>query len=219
MKTLCFFVFLSFSLSALAQKETEVVSVFATTTDFLANTRTEMLMETRDLGESYIITKQFLDTQTGKRIKGAGASWAIKRGEDYYFNMVYSDDILNGIYVKLNIIGRYCLSILDKKTFNKVKAGSVNPYGVSALGILANSSISWNKALTDSTDSKHYIVFIDTKSIEPRDFPRRESSHANLLSRKKVTEIMKNNNIEGAAKDLSLEEVVDLIKSENSKSL
>ncbi|WP_188929438.1 hypothetical protein [Dyadobacter endophyticus] len=218
MRNVYLFVFFCLSTSAWAQNEAEVVSVFPTTMDFLSDNKTEALLEVRSSGDAYFITKKILDIQTKKRIKGAGSTWAIKRGESYYFNMIYSDDFLNGIFIKLDVVGRYCLSLLDKSTFNRVKAGSVNPYGGGALGLLANSSITWNKALKDSTDSKRYIVFIDTKSIEPADSPRKEGSRGNLLTRKKVSELMKNNNIEGEAKDMSFEEVIALIKSENAKS-
>ncbi len=217
MKLVYAFLLFCLSLSATAQNEPQAVSLFETTNDFLYDIKTEALMELRTSGETYFVAKKILDVHSKEKIKGAGISWAIKRGEDYYFNLIYSHDIMTGFFVKLDIIGRYCVAILDKDTYKKAKASAFNPYGGSALGLLANSSTSWNKVVKDSADSKRYLIFIDTKLTEPKDFPRKESSYGNLLTRKKVAEMMKNNNVDGPAKELSFEEVIELIKSENAK--
>jgi hypothetical protein len=132
--------------------------------------------------------------------------------------MLYCDDMMSGIFVKLDVIGRYCLAVLDKKTYGQVKAKSINSYGYGALGLLANSSSGWSKSLKDSTASKVFIVFIDTQEFVPRDSPKHEGSRGYLLGKKKVSEMMKANNIEGSAKELSFEEVMTLIKNENVKS-
>jgi len=86
------FLLFCFSLNALALAETETVSIFWNTADFLNNNKTEVLIEIRNSGDSYFRTKKILDSQTKKTIKGSGTPWAIKRGEHYYFNMLYSDD-------------------------------------------------------------------------------------------------------------------------------
>lgn len=192
--------------------------LYLTTNDFLIDNKTDAAVVIHSSGESYMVTRGMSDPQTGKKLKGIGAPWVIKRGSDYYFNMIYSNDIMSGIYVKLDIVGRYCVSVLDKNTYGKVKGNSVNLYGMGALGILASNSVTWNKSLKDSTDSKRYIVFIDTKEIEPRDSPKNEGSRANLLGRKKVAEMMQHNNRDGSPKEMSFEEVIELIKIENAKS-
>ncbi len=211
--------FLCVSLSALAQKDAEVVSLYATTDDFVAGNKKEALLEVRKSGAAYFFTKNFLDIETKKKVKGGRSSWAIKRGEDYYFNMMYSDDVINNVFVKLEVVGRYCLAILDRETLNEVRAGSVNPYGGSALGLLANSSITWNKSMKDSTDEKRYIIFIDTSVIAPFEYSEKVGSRGSFLRKKKVEEMMKSVNMERKARDLSFEEVMELIKDENAKSL
>lgn len=219
MKSLYLFVLFCFSLSAMAQNEAEPISIFETTNDFLYDIKKEALMEVRSSGESYFITKKFLDIQTGKKLKISGANWAIKRGPDLYFNMIYSDDMSNGIFIRLDITGRYCVAILDENSYKKAKAGARDLYGLSDLGFFGKSFNIRSRTLKDSADGKRYLVLIDTKLIEPRDWPRKEGSHANLLTKKKLAGLMKDNKLEGSAKDLSFEEVIDLIKSENAKEI
>lgn len=207
------------SASTYAQKVTEKMTMYLTTKDFLSDNGAEVGTVVHSSGDSYFVTRGISYSETGKKLKGVGTPWSLKRGSDYYFNMAYCDDIVSGIYVKLNVVGRYCLAVLDKKTYGNVKSNAVNSYGYSALGLLANSSSSWNKSLKDSTESKMYIVLVDTHEVVPRDSPKNEGSRGYLLSKRKVAEMMKSNNMEGSAKALSFEDVIALVKLENAKVL
>jgi hypothetical protein len=208
---------LCISASSYAQKVTEKLTMYITMNDFLTDNRSEAAIVLHSSDDSYLVTRGFSDSQTGKRLKGIGAPWSLKRGDSHYFNMLYCDDLMSGIYVRLDVVGRYCLAVLDKETYGKVKSNSINSYGYGALGLLANNSSSWNKSLKDSTESKMYIVIIDTHDIVPRDSPKHEGSRGYLLGKKKVAELMKSNNMEGSARDLTFEEVLALVKTENVK--
>ena len=223
MKRACLLVIFCIPLIASAQNNPELVSVFPTTVDFLNHESTEYLLETRTEGDSYFTMKDLLDPQSKKKIKRGTSSWMIKRGEDYYFNLIYTDDTMNSFFIRLDIIGRYCAAVLDKDMFNKAKA-DVNNYPFASFGAmgsgmwaLSNNLVGWNRSLRDTTDSKKYIILINTDERFPKSFPRNDGSVGNLLTRKKVAQFMENNNMSGEAKNLSFEQVIDLIKKENAK--
>lgn len=163
----------------------------------------------------HFVIKKFIDAKTGEKIKKGKNAWAIRYNNSNYFNLSYSKyDSAQGIFVKFNLEGRYCVVAIDK---NSPFMSPTEHYGPGVLQlILAEEASKWHKKWLDKEGVKKGIFIIDTV-IENSNF---HSSSAKVLNAKRLKKLIKKNKLPIDTKtltELSFEEVMDIIKLANSK--
>ncbi|MCP4178102.1 MAG: hypothetical protein GY756_10075 [bacterium] len=204
------------------------VSLFETTKDLLNKMKidADLVAVLYNKSEKYLSVRDIVDNKSGKIKKFGKDAWALKCDGEYFFNLLYlSADYLTEqrIFLKLDIIGKYCAIFLDKDTsINKI-TGHYDPtqYYSGIFWMLYRGSQNWNKCYIDKTGNKKKILFIDTNKIRSSI----RSGNANcssgyLLNRKELKKIASDNpellkKIKN--KEITFEEVVEFIKSLNEK--
>jgi hypothetical protein len=177
----------------------------------------------KEESDKYILIKSIVDSATQKPIKRAKSAWALEYNGDKYFNLGYSGDYNHwNLFVKFDIIGKYCAVFIDKKTPAIIKNSGNNSvyYGgglAGALtGILVNASTKWNKNWKDKEGDAVKILFTDTSDTVEQFAARNSVSRANLLTRDKLRELIADKKTDVKIKDIPFEEVVEIIKQKNS---
>ena len=163
----------------------------------------------------HFVIRKFIDAKTGEKIKKGKNAWAIRYNNSNYFNLSYSKyDSTQGIFVKFNIEGRYCVVVIDK---DSPFINTSYDYGGGLIGFLAGESGKWHKKWLDKEGVKKGIFIIDTV-IENPNF---HSSSAKILNAKRLKKLIKKNKLSidtKTLKELSFEEVMEIIKLANSKN-
>ncbi|MCP4176773.1 MAG: hypothetical protein GY756_03325 [bacterium] len=199
------------------------VVLYETSEDFMNKIRldveaTAILYEKSD---KHLDIKKIFNKNTGKKIKNFKSVWAIKYNNEKYFNLLYSDNLKQKrVFVKFDIIGKYCAVFINKDTPKIVLKGGGKAlalfFGLS--GALANEIIKDFSGYKDENGNR--LLFIDTTKIEEGLGYRYSSSLGNFLNKKElkeltidIPELLEKVN----SKEITFEEVVDLINSLNGE--
>ncbi len=163
-----------------------------------------------------IKVKKLIDPETGKKSKKIKIPWAIFSGSDAYFNLFYCNDMFSpGLYIKPDVIGRYCVFYTDKESLRLIHSYSPNTYGGGLTGLLINESKKWGKHWIGENQEVIKIFIVDTKTLE---LIRKKKSYAiwKILNRKNLNEILNLDFSEEKLNNLSLDEVKKLIIEKNN---
>ena len=119
--------------------ELQPVKLYATTLDFL--NKQPMMVDAGALinnqSDQHITVKDFFNMETGQKISRAMSAWAVEYKEKNYFNLGYSTEVHNWkSFAKLDLEGKYCLTIIDDKS-PKVFKHTNNSYLGGLSGYLA----------------------------------------------------------------------------------
>jgi hypothetical protein len=180
-------------------------------------------LENQDL----IIVKKILNKNNGKKVKDAKLIWALKYKGKIYVNLGYCDDInLNSYFIRLEVIGNYCVSALHPQVFAPPSANNIIMSSIGgAVGVLAGSysTIVWkNKSQwKDSyTGVQCPVLFLDLTEKGYNDYSqyRNESSRLYLITKKELSKLLKKHGIFETNEIISTTDVKNCINSIN-KSL
>jgi hypothetical protein len=202
----------------------EKVMLYETTQDYLDNKpmRVQVGVLIEEKSQQHITIKGIFDSKTGLIMKKELSAWALKYEGQNYFNLGYSNDVNHwNSYAKFDIEGRYSIIIIDENSPSVLNSSSVS-YGGGLAGVLMSESTKWGKNWRDSNGMKKKILLIDTKEIKPKSLSRNSGSLGNYLSRKKFHEIVnqsQSNLTEDKLKNLTYEEVIEMIKFANKNTL
>jgi hypothetical protein len=195
------FILVILNCSALKSRDTLNVTVFETSQQFRLrdSLKGDFIAIGKLESENLIVVKKLLNKVTGKKIKDAKLVWALKYENKYYVNLGYCDDIsMNSYFIKLEIVGNYCMSALTKKMLEPQSAGSTIGSSAGALGSLVGSysDIVWgikSQWKEPNSNIKCPILFIDLSEKEYRDYSRyrNESCRLKLLTKKDFQKIAK----------------------------
>jgi len=195
------------------------VNTYKTTQDYISKTYTEVnvTLEVREITESYIRFRCFIDTQIGKKIKKLNSSWAIEYEGQNYFNLRYSSELHNQhVFIKMDIEGtHYCASFIGEDPPKVIKRSGMN-YGGGLQGILLKSSDKWFTNWIDKSGSKNKILLIDLINQEPIFMSKRTISKGILLSKKDFKIKFGIKKSIAKIREMTFEEVIDLIKYSNT---
>ncbi len=120
------------------------------------------------------------------------------------------------MYLKFDIIGKYCAFIIDENSPNIIKNGG-GSHGSGLTGVLIKESSKWNKNWKDNKGKKKKILFVSTLDLYPYKEGLRNANCnlANFLSRKELKEITKEKFPEIDIKGITFEKVINIIHSLN----
>lgn len=146
--------------------------------------------------------KKVINAASGKKIKDSKFIWCIKYKNDFYVNLGYCDQIdMNSYYIKLDIVGHYCMTAMRKEIFKPQSAALEMGLVAGAVGVLAGSYheiIYFERSeWRDTNNKKIPILLVDLSQKEYRNFSRHrnESALATLVTKDDVNKILKKNGI------------------------
>lgn len=171
---------------------------------------------TKYIANRLLKIRKLIDPETGKKSKKIKIPWAIDSGSDIYFNLFYCNDMFSpGLYVKPDVIGRYCVFYTDTQALRLIHSNSPNTYGGGLTGVLINESRKWGKNWTDENEEKIKIFIVDTKDLELK---LKNKNHAlwKILTRKNLNKILNLDLSEERLENISLDEVKNLIIEKNN---
>ncbi len=221
MKNLPLIILLLISTISMAQQPKEKFRFFLSTTKFVQNrSGSKATFKIKKSGHDFIKVKKIKHKTSAKKDKAAKAPWAIMIDSVYYFNLRYSYDVeLNDIYIKAKVVNKYAIFIVDKNTSSKIiYDGKYYNHHNGLLGLI-NLSLTaaddidtkWCSNWTTKADDKVKILITNTSQKDLR-----MKGHTNsgwyFLSCKNINEILECNLTEEEIKNLTLEDILDLIE-------
>ena len=166
---------------------------------------------------SVISAKKIIDKETSKKFNEGQRSWALKYNNSYFFNLGYSSDVNSwGNWVKIDVIGKYCLIIINPKSSLVRIIGNSNG-GLGLEGLLNKESVKWGKNFVNNKKENVKIIFIDTENQSDPFMSRYKGSIGDLLSRKDLKKLSKKHNTDFDEENATFENVIDFIEQLNSK--
>lgn len=221
MKTiLSFLILLTFS-QAIAQADTTDFQYYLSTSDFQnrVSGQEKIVPVIKKHEKDYIKISKLVDEQTGKRNKPANFPWAVKLDTTYYFNLRYSRDLQNPeVYLKADIIGKFCALIIDQDTSPIISSGGAN-YGGGLTGVLIKESEKWGKNWISEDGKKVKLLITDTSNLELKHGFGHSNSDWKLLFRKNINEILGLSLSEEDIKNLTLKDVKTIVLEKNNVDL
>jgi len=207
----CFFV------QILLAQNTEIpVRLYATSQDILLENAIDVqaIAFVKQQSTTHIHVKKIVDPTTGKRIRGI-VPWAIAYNGENYFNLEYSNDLHQpNVFIKLEIVGKYCAAFVDDGSPEIVRNAGTN-YAFGLVGVVITESVKWNKNWETRYGFKRKILFMDTTKKTSQG--EVAATPGNFLSRKKVRDFLKEHYPGREDDELDFDSVAALIKTLNGK--
>ncbi len=172
--------------------------------------------DTLKIKPKFLQIKDFINKKTNQEFSNGRNAWALKYNNDYFVNLGYSVDLTNwDSFIKLDVIGRYCLFFVSSESYLNDIAD--NQYGLGLVGVLGNTIGKPKNSFVDKNNKKYSIHFIDTNELHKHGFGSKsfKVSISFLLTKRRLKKIIEKNNLELNAKELSFEEVIELFKGLN----
>ena len=217
---LSFLIIFTFS-QAIAQTDKTEFQYYLSTSDFQnkVSGKEKIVPVIKKQEKDYIKIPKLVDDQTGKRNKPANFPWAVKLDTTYYFNLRYSRDLQNlEVYIKADIIGKFCALIIDQNTSPIISNGGAN-YGEGLTGVLIKESEKWGKNWISKDGKKVKLLITDTSNLELKHGFGHSNSDWKLLSRKNINEILGLSLSEEDIKSLTFEDVKSIVLEKNTDDL
>lgn len=189
MRSIIFGILTLFAITDVKAQDLDSLILYETTEQFLkklpscTNATAEIIRSNPNSMELY----KFRDTNTKKKIKRAKQTWGIHFKGNDYFNMLYFDDIyIENTFYKLDIVGRYCVIIIDED--EKYFKSDIN-YGLGLTNVLIsemekhkNKGYIWS----DKSGKKYCIILIDTIEKGNRTLDKNEGSSGSRITKKQL---------------------------------
>jgi len=206
-------------------KDTFNITIFETSQKF--KNRDSLTIDAYAVGfieSEYVIEiKKIINRSTGENVKESKFIWCFKYKNDFYVNLGYCNDIsMNSFFVKLDIIGHYCMASLPDYKFIPPSASNIFRYNNGTFGILAGNMSDWafhgKSVWKYDSKKKCPILLTDLSEKEYRNFSwlRNESALLNLVTKKDLKKIMKKNNM-NITKPTNVKDVEAIIIEINEK--
>ncbi len=209
----------------------ENISFYKTTDDFINNNPTaldkvvvlrnkikdDVNLDSISAKILVISAKKIIEKETSKKFSEGQRSWALKYNNNFFFNLGYSSDVNSwGNWVKIDIVGKYCLIIINPKSSLVRQIGSNNG-GLGLEGLLNKESVKWGKNFVNNKNENIKMIFIDTENQSDPFMSRYKGSIGDLLTRKDLKKLSKKHNIDFDEENATFENVIDFIEQLNSK--
>lgn len=202
----------------------EPVVIYETTEDYInkkpMNVEAGILIATKS--HQHVDLKGIFNINTGQKINKASSAWAIEYKNDIYFNLGYSNDLNHWeTFIKFDIIGKYCISIIDDNSPNILKSTSSSAYGGGLTGVLIAESNKWGKNWKDKDGNKKKILLINTQEILKKSLRRNASSLGNYMTKKQFEIIIDEAKVlvtDENVKKIEFEKVLEIIKIANNNA-
>ena len=217
---LSFLIIFTFS-QAIAQADKTEFQYYLSTSDFKnkVSGKEKIVPVIKKHEKDYIKIPKLVDEQTGKRNKPANFPWAVKLDTNNYFNLRYSQDLQNlEVYVKADIVGKFCALIIDQDTSPIISNGGAN-YGGGLTGVSIKESEKWSKNWISKEGKKVKLLITDTANLELKHGFGHSNSDWKLLSRKNINEILGLSLSEENIKNLTFEDVKSIVLEKNTDDL
>lgn len=209
---LSFLIIFTFS-QARAQADTTDFKYYLSTSDFknMISGEKEIVPSIRRLEKDYIKIPKLIDEKTGKRNKPTIYPWAVKVDTSYYFNLRYCRDYSNPeVYIKADIIGNFCVFIIDEDTSPMILNGGTN-YGGGIMGALIQESDKWGRNWISKDGKKVKILIAKTNNLDLGYY----NSEWKLFSRKDINKVFGLSLTKEEIKELTLENVIAIVLEKN----
>jgi hypothetical protein len=219
MKQILLFLILLTSNYCLAQKDKQIL-YFESTSDYLNNKLSVDIVIPNKIqfeSDNFLRITKLLDSKTGKKSKQAGFPWAIYTDSTVYFNLRYAKGIQSPeLYVKPDVVGRFCVIYANKETLRTINSFSNNYYGGGLTGALIKESEKWGKNWVDETGEKIKIFIVDTKKMELKHMRGYQNAAWKILDIKNIHEILELELSNDRLKEISLDEIKYIIEEKNN---
>ena len=221
MKRIIEIVFLFMTFFSFAQV-TEKIYWFETTSHYRYNKISKDYVIPKKIkfkSEKFLRITKLLNPLTKKKSKKISYPWAIYCDSTLYFNLRYGTSIkFDELYIKPDVKGRYCVVYANKEILEIIYQFSTQYYGGGLLGVLINDSSKWGRNWKNEKGEKVKILIVDTKKLEIRNSKGRGNAAWKVLSKKNINEILNTNYNKEVLKEMSLDQVKDIIKEKNNVS-
>ncbi|GGF06026.1 hypothetical protein SAMN05443634_11237 [Chishuiella changwenlii] len=162
-------------------------------------------------------SQKIIDKKTLQEFEEGTRSWALKYNENYFFNLGYSTDVNSwSTWVKFDVIGKYCLIFIPQNSYINNLIGNSNG-GLGLNGILMKESTKWGTNFSNNNNNTR-IIFIDTTNQKGPFLSRYRSSIGNLLTKKTLKKLAKENNVSFNEKEATFDDIVNFITTLNNNA-
>lgn len=178
----------------------------------------DVIVATR--GTNYMLVGDCLDPVTNKRLKDGKKIWAIVLNDSLFINMAYSNASTSpGIYVKPEVVGRFCIAVMDQSFVSFHNKNSPNYYGLGLTGAILENSGMWGGTYLDSSGEKKKILFTDTKHLTYVIPNKGKNSGIDFLKPKTLKILAERlGEYKGSKDEYTTEEVISIVETLNARS-
>jgi hypothetical protein len=213
------FVFIILSISGFAQNEKKF-NYFVSTSDYLKGNISEDSVQPKKVvfeSEEMLKIPKLIDCKTRKKSVKAGFPWAIYIDSIVYFNFRYGQGILcPELYVKPNVVGRYCVVYANKDYAKQIINYSVNYYGGGLTGALIKESEKWGRNW-ENQEEKVKIFIVDTKKLELQHMNGYKNAAWKILDKNNINEILGTEFSKQEIDEISLQDIKEIIAKRNNE--
>jgi hypothetical protein len=133
-----------------------------------------------------------------------------------FFNFRYARGIQSPeLYVKPDVIGRFCVIYADKETLRQIHSFSNNYYGGGLTGVLIKESEKWGNNWENENKEKIKIFIVDTENLELNHVRGYKNAAWKILDNMNINEILGLNLSKEQLKVISLDEIKKIIEDKN----
>ncbi len=207
-----------YTLTGAQTKEIPVHYYFST--DDLVHDRfstDEIILEVKSMGPQFIYIKDVLDQFTGKRSERGMRAYAIQYDGYPYMNLLYSYNTKTpNLYIRLVIIGRFCLAVLDENFLNSMF--DAQPYSGGGLaGYSFQARVTNGGKFLDRDGNTRKIFIIDTKDLSIVVPYTVKYAPAENLTKSTLKWLVGKENFKGSTSDYTVEEVMAIVEDLNGR--
>lgn len=220
---LTLFIVTLFQANTIAQKQEKLVHYYFSTGDYLQDylSADEILLEVKTMGEDFIYVTGIHDPLTRKRPENGWKVWAIEYDGHAYMHLVYSyQSQAPGMFIRLDIKGRFCLAIMDMESEGSMK-GAPNYYGPglinAAAGAIAESATKGVGKFQNEEGVYKMIFLIDTKDLSFVVPYKSKNAPAELLTKSTLKWLVGKDKFEGSKDDYTVEEIIAIVEDLNRR--
>ena len=206
-----------------AQTEEVLVQYYFSTDDFLQdNLSAETVrLQVKSMGSDFIYVRDIVDIITGKHSANGWKAWAIEHEGNAYQHLTYSyNSKAPGVFIRIDIKGRFCLAIMDEGSEDSMKSvpgyyggGMINS---AAIAIAESASKGVGKFLDKEGNSK-LIFIIDTKDLSIVLPYKAKNAPAEVLTKSTLKWLVGKEYWKGSVSDYTVEEVKAIVEDLNER--
>lgn len=213
--------FSSLTLTFLFSQPSDISAHYYFTTEhFLANQQSSEPVQfiLNAQGPEFIFIKDVIDPATSKSSKEGRKAWAIEYDGDTYIHLFHSPySRADGLFIKLDVVGRFCLAVMDEDFTAQHNKASPSTYGGGIAGVLMNYGDMWGGGFFDTTGAKKKIFITDTKELTLVIPYKGKNAPIELLTASTLKWLAGKEAYTGRKWDYTVEEIVALVEDLNQR--
>lgn len=177
----------------------------------------EIILEVKSMGPQFIYIKDVLDQFTGRRSDRGVKAYAIGYDGHPYVNLLYSYNTKTpNLYIRLDIIGRFCLAVLDENFLNSMFDSQ--PYSGGGLaGYSFQASVTNGGKFLDEEGNTKKIFIIDTKDLSIVVPYTVKYAPVENLTKATLKWLVGKDNFKGSTSDYTVEEIIAIVEDLNRR--